>query len=152
MNTGTSKIADTKLRIAYLAIAGVLVASLAGCAGDASTPAPSPSSPAATSEESEAPSEPVDDSAVEADLVAALAVVQEALVSFPDAAQVVLSDSVTELTFAYGAVQAPYSHSEATEKVTGTVTITGGAFEISATSAGSGIVYTIDQDGTITQS
>lgn len=146
----------TLQRAGLAAAAGVLlVGGLAACGSDEGTETGGSETSEAAEDMTEDGGEggedagDVDDSAVEADLVAAQEAVAAALVDYPDAAQVVLSDSVTEVTFAYGAVQVPFSASDATESITGTVTISDGAYSISATSAASGTEYTIDQDGTI---
>lgn len=125
---------------------------LTACGG---TDTPAPSTPAAEQStpaaETETETADVDDTAVEADLTAAFDAVTQAVADYPDAQQIVLSTSATEPSFAYGALELPFTPSDATSKLTQAVAVKGGEFVISATSAASGIVYTIDQTGAITQ-
>jgi hypothetical protein len=141
------------LRGVLVLATGSLLTLLAACGTttvDADTPTETTSSSSATEEPQADAGAEADDSAVTADLEAAAAAVSEAIVSYPDAAQIVLSSSVTELTFAYGAAQVPFIPSDATKKISGTVTIADdGSFEISATADESGNEYTINQAGEI---
>jgi hypothetical protein len=68
-----------------------------------------------------------------------------------DWAQVMLASDVEAPTVKYGLMVMPFVASEAAARVTGTVTIDGGAFVVEAESAATGQTWQIDQDGTITE-
>jgi hypothetical protein len=141
-------------RAGVLITLGFAATLLAGCGSDGgdSAPADAESSSSTEAESNDSGSDAgAVDAAVQEDLEAAVAAINEAIPDFPDAAQFVLSSTATEASFVYGAVEVPYTPSEATTDVTGTVNVSDGAFEISGTSAESGTVYTINQDGEITE-
>lgn len=87
---------------------------------------------------------------VAGDLQTARQAVLDALAD-DDWAQVMLASDVDAPTVKYGLMVMPYVASDAAARVTGTVTIDGGAFVIEAESAATGETWQIDQDGTITQ-
>ncbi|MHA6524000.1 hypothetical protein [Tessaracoccus sp. G1721] len=87
---------------------------------------------------------------VAADLETARQTVLEALED-DDWAQVMLASDVDAPTVKYGLLVMPYTYSEATERVQGTIEIDGGKFTIEADSAETGKTWQIDQDGTITE-
>ncbi|MHA6510395.1 hypothetical protein [Tessaracoccus sp. Y1736] len=68
-----------------------------------------------------------------------------------DWAQVMLASDVDAPTVKYGLLVMPYTYSEATSRVQGTIEIDGGDFTIEADSAETGKTWQIDQDGTITE-
>lgn len=64
-------------------------------------------------------------------------------------AQVMLASDVDAPTVKYGLLVMPYTYSEATKRVQGTIAIDGGKFTIDAVSAATGKTWQIDQDGKI---
>ncbi|AQX15421.1 hypothetical protein BCR15_03890 [Tessaracoccus lapidicaptus] len=68
-----------------------------------------------------------------------------------DWAQVMLASDVDAPTVKYGLLVMPYTYSEATSRVQGTIEIDGGDFTIEADSAETGKTWQIDQDGNITE-
>lgn len=118
--------------------------------GDAAPTTSASTSASASAPAASAPASDVDDSAIEADLTAAGAVVDTAIAEYPEATQVILTTTEGPMDIQYGAVSAYFVPSAATEDVTGTVSINAGAYTISGTSAESGITYTIDETGTVT--
>ncbi|MBB1511745.1 hypothetical protein H5399_03890 [Tessaracoccus sp. MC1627] len=68
-----------------------------------------------------------------------------------DWAQVMLASDVDAPTVKYGLLVMPYTYSEATSRVQGTIEIDGDKFTIEADSAATGQTWKIDQDGTITE-
>jgi hypothetical protein len=123
------------------ALVGVTVAVLTACSGGGATEDTADASG----------SDGGSGSAVETDLRDAAAVVDEAMADYPNAASVVLSPTADERTFVYGAVEVPFTPSDATEDLTSSVTVSEGKYTISGTSADSGTTYTIDQDGEISE-
>lgn len=68
-----------------------------------------------------------------------------------DWAQVMLASDVDAPTVKYGLLVMPYTYSDATSRVQGTIEIDGDKFTIEADSAATGQTWQIDQDGTITE-
>ncbi|MHA6510912.1 hypothetical protein [Tessaracoccus sp. Z1128] len=68
-----------------------------------------------------------------------------------DWAQVMLASDVDAPTVKYGLLVMPYTYSEATSRVQGTIEIDGDEFTIEADSAETGKTWKIDQDGNITE-
>ena len=65
--------------------------------------------------------------------------------------QIMLADDVQFPEIKYGLLVVPFFPSDLTARHTRTVDITGGNFTIQITSAETGIVWAIDQDGNITR-
>lgn len=133
---------NTKLRAGILAavIFTLGAGGLAGCAtdsGSSGTPGSS-SSQDATSD-------------VATDLETARQAVVDALEENPDWKQVMLAGDVKAPTQKYGLLVMPFVKSDAAERVTGTVEISGGKYVIEAESAATGDTWQIDQDGKISQ-
>lgn len=85
------------------------------------------------------------------DLELARSTVLEALSDDPTLTQVMLASDVDLPTQQYGLLVMPYVASDASSRVTGTVSVDEGDFVIDAESAGTGETWQIDQDGNITQ-
>lgn len=134
------------LRFAAVALAAGLALPLGACNGSGE------STTSGSSEVAQGPSaSSSDDAAVEADLVGMADAVNAALAEYEGATQLTLSESATEVAFLYGTIEVPVTVSEATADYSDAVTVTDGTYQIIATSAASGITYSIDQDGTITE-
>ncbi|WNM25166.1 hypothetical protein [Demequina capsici] len=88
--------------------------------------------------------------AVTTDLTTARQAVVDALAD-DDWAQVMLASDVDAPTVKYGLMVMPFVKTDAASKVTGTVTITDGAYTIEAVDASTDVTCQIDQDGTITE-
>lgn len=130
----------TKLRAGVLAALILTTGSfgLVGCATDSG----------ATSGSSQTEETTAD---VATDLETARQAVVDALADNPEMTQVMLAGDVQQPTQKYGLLVMPFVKSEAAEKVTGTVNITGGKYVIEAESAATGETWQIDQDGNVTQ-
>ena len=85
------------------------------------------------------------------DLKNARTAVADALAEDDSWGQIMLASDVKAPTVKYGMLVVPYSYSEATSRVQGTVTITDGKYTIDADSAATDKTWQIDQDGTITE-
>lgn len=88
---------------------------------------------------------------VEADLVEAKKVIDDAIADKGEQPSFYLASDVKSPEQKYGMWVLPYHHSDATEKVTEVVNIEGGKYEIVAVSAETGAEYVIDQNGNISQ-
>ncbi|HSO70266.1 MAG TPA: hypothetical protein VLQ67_11585 [Arachnia sp.] len=131
----TNKILTTGLGL-LIALTGVF--GVTACSGDSGSGSASQSSQATQN---------ID---VAEDLENARQTVLEALED-DDWAQVMLASDVDAPTVKYGLLVMPYTYSEATERVQGTIEIDGGKFTIEADSAATGQTWKIDQDGNITE-
>lgn len=131
----TTKILTTGLGL-LIALTGAL--GVTACSGDTG---------AGTAAQSSQATQNID---VAEDLENARQTVLEALED-DDWAQVMLASDVDAPTVKYGLLVMPYTYSEATERVQGTIEIDGGKFTIEADSAATGQTWKIDQDGTITE-
>lgn len=85
------------------------------------------------------------------DLENARVAVADALAEDDSWAQIMLASDVQSPTVKYGLLVVPYSFSEASSRVQGTVDISDGKYTIEADSAETGQTWQIDQDGTITE-
>lgn len=85
------------------------------------------------------------------DLENARTAVADALAEDDSWAQIMLASDVKAPTVKYGLLVVPYSFSDASSRVQGTVTITDGEYTIEADSAATGQTWQIDQDGAITE-
>ncbi|SDL24594.1 hypothetical protein [Tessaracoccus oleiagri] len=131
----TTKLVTTGLGL-LITLTGAL--GLTACSGDAGSAAPAASSSAAA------------DIDVAEDLEVARQTVLEALED-DDWKQVMLASDVDAPTVKYGLLVMPYTYSEKTSRVQGTIEVDGGNFTIEADSAATGQTWQIDQDGTITE-
>lgn len=86
------------------------------------------------------------------DLESARQTILDTLADNDSWAQIMLASDVDHPTEKYGLLVVPYSYSDASARVQGTITINdGGEFTIDAESAATGQTWRIDQDGTITE-
>jgi hypothetical protein len=85
------------------------------------------------------------------DLENARQAVADALADDDSWDQIMLASDVDSPTVKYGLLVVPYSFSDATSRVQGTVTIDDGEYTIEADSAADDRTWQIDQDGTITE-
>ena len=131
-----------------LAIAVTATFGLAACGSDDSSSSDaSASATTAADGGSDAAAADVD---VAEDLEAARTAVADALAEDDSWGQIMLASDVKAPTVKYGMLVVPYTPSDASSRVQGTVTITDGAYTIDADSAATGETWVIDQDGTIT--
>jgi len=126
-----------------LALAGAF--GLAACSSGGGDTSGGATSQAADSEPAE---ETVD---VAEDLENARQVIADTLAEEPNWGQIMLASDVDYPTEKYGLLVVPYSYSDASERVQGTITITDGKYTIDAVSAATGKTWRIDQDGKITE-
>lgn len=131
----TTKIVTTGLGL-LITLTGAL--GLTACSDDAGSAAPAASASAAA------------DVDVAEDLETARQTVLEALED-DDWKQVMLASDVDAPTVKYGLLVMPYTYSEKTSRVQGTIEVDGGDFTIEADSAATGQTWRIDQDGTIAE-
>ncbi|MCT9821225.1 hypothetical protein N3K63_13150 [Microbacterium sp. W1N] len=137
---------SNKIRAGVLAavLFGAGALGLAGCATDSANSTSSNGGSSNSSTQSET-------SDVAADLETARQAVEDALAENPDWTQVMLAGDVKQPTQKYGLLVMPFVKSDAADRVTGTVNISGGKYVIEAESAATGETWQIDQDGKISQ-
>lgn len=135
--------------VAALAAAGIL--GLSGCGGgDAAAPSEdkgtsteqSTGGEQSTGEESEA---------FVADLTEGVKIVNDQIAKVPNMTQIMLASDVDQATQKYGMWVMPYHPSDAVKKFISTIQIDGGKFVVTATSAETGKVWEMDQDGALTE-
>ncbi len=125
-----------------LVLAGAGVLTLAACSDEAGAAAP----PAAADTASTAA-----ESDVVEDLQGARQAILDGIASDGDWPQIMLADDIGQPEVKYGMLVMPFFLSDAGSRVTRTVTIEDGNFTIDVTSAETGLVWRIDQDGNITE-
>ncbi|MGI6879739.1 hypothetical protein [Microbacterium sp. gxy059] len=130
--------------VAALLAAGVI--GLAGCASDAEEPAGGGDGGAATEQDAgEESAEFV------ADLEEGVQIVNDQLAEQPDLTQIMLASDVDQPTQKYGMWVMPYHPSDAVEKYISTIQVADGEFVVEATSAETGTVWQMDQDGALAE-
>lgn len=148
MSTKTTLVRMTA--VAALAAAGILGLSACG-GGDAPAPADDKGTSAeqgagggeeSTGEESEA---------FVADLSEGVKIVNDQIAKVPNMTQIMLASDVDQATQKYGMWVMPFKPSDAVEKFISTIQIDGGKFVVTATSAETGKVWEMDQDGNLAE-
>lgn len=85
------------------------------------------------------------------DLKAGVSIIQEQLEEHEGLTQIMLASDVEKATQKYGMWVMPYYPSESVEKYISTIQIDDGKFHVTATSAETGKVWEMDQDGNMTE-
>ncbi|WP_029069056.1 hypothetical protein [Jonesia quinghaiensis] len=86
-----------------------------------------------------------------ADLEEGVKIINDQLAEIGTAPQIMLASDVQSPTQKYGMWVMPYYPSEAVEKYMSTVQVEDGKFVVTATSAATGKVWTMDQDGNVAE-
>lgn len=127
--------------VVALVAAGML--GLSACGGDGAN---SPSGPGSSQQGAGQESEEFT-----ADLSEGVKIVNDQIAEVGDLDQIMLASDVKQPTQKYGLWVMPYYPSEAVEKYISTIQIEDGKFVVTATSAETGKVWQMDQDGNISE-
>lgn len=133
-------------RISLAAVISVSAAfGLAACGDSGSGDSPKPESSSSQEQNAE------ESEAFVTDMKEAVKIVADQLAESPGATQIMLASDVDNPTQKYGMWVMPYYPSEAVEKYISTIQVDGDKFYVTATSAETGKVWEMDQDGKLTE-